>query len=120
MHVAEHVPGHPAHLNLLSALGDPVAAMVAVDVLERLVPGVTQPAVNLHRPVRGFAAQPVRPVVAHGHLSEAEKGPWVSISQAVLWISARSISHCVCSSTSGNWIAWLAASGLPNGLRSLA
>src|SRR5262252_103999 len=53
-------------------------------------------------------------------LSEAEKGPWVSISQAVLWISARSISHCVCSSTSGNWIAWLAASGLPNGLRSRA
>src|SRR6516225_4245593 len=53
-------------------------------------------------------------------LSEAENGPWVSISQAVLWISARSISHWVCSSTRGNWIAWLAASGVPNGLRSFA
>ena len=53
-------------------------------------------------------------------LSEAENAPCVSISQAVLWISARSISHWVCSSTSGNWIAWLAASGLPNGLRSSA
>ena len=39
---------------------------------------------------------------------------------AVLWMSARSISPCVCSSTSGNWIAWLLASGLPNGLRALA
>ena len=39
---------------------------------------------------------------------------------AVFWISRRSMSHCVCSSTSGNWIAWLAASGLPNGLRSRA
>jgi hypothetical protein len=39
----------------------------------------------------------------------------VSIVQAVLWINARSISHWVWSSTRGNWIAWLAASGLPNG-----
>ena len=53
-------------------------------------------------------------------LSEAENGPSRSISQAVLWISARSISHWVWSSTSGNWIAWLAASGLPNGRRSRA
>ena len=28
----------------------------------------------------------------------------MSIGHAVLWISARSISHCVCSSTSGNWM----------------
>src|SRR5437764_310284 len=42
-------------------------------------------------------------------LSEAANGPLVSISQAVLCTSARSISHCVCSSTSGNWIAWVAA-----------
>ena len=40
--------------------------------------------------------------------------------QAVLWISARSISAWVCSSTSGNWMAWLLASGLPNGLRDFA
>ena len=44
----------------------------------------------------------------------------MSISHAVLWISARSISPCVCSSTSGNWMPWFVDSGLPNGLRSLA
>ena len=37
-----------------------------------------------------------------------------------MWISARSISHWVWSSTSGNWIAWFVASGLPKGLRSFA
>jgi hypothetical protein len=37
--MAEQVAGHPAHLDLLGPLGDPVAAMVAVDVLEGLVPG---------------------------------------------------------------------------------
>ena len=35
-------------------------------------------------------------------------------------MSALSISHCVCNSTSGNWIAWLLASGLPNGALDLA
>src|SRR5262245_60177487 len=34
-HEAEHVAGDPAHLDLLGTLGDPVAAVVAVDVLER-------------------------------------------------------------------------------------
>jgi hypothetical protein len=43
-----------------------------------------------------------------------------SISQAVLRISRRSISHWVCSSTSGHWIAWLSDSGWPNGLRARA
>ena len=39
---------------------------------------------------------------------------------AVLWMSALSISHCVCNSASGNWIAWLLASGWPNGALVLA
>ncbi|MNL33284.1 hypothetical protein D3C87_1551870 [compost metagenome] len=43
-----------------------------------------------------------------------------SISQAVLRISRRSISTWVASSTSGNWMAWLTASGLPKGLRARA
>jgi hypothetical protein len=38
----------------------------------------------------------------------------------VLWMSALSISPCVCNSASGNWIAWLLASGLPNGSLVLA
>src|SRR5215510_12248310 len=56
---------HLAHLNLFAALRDAVAPMVPVDVFERLVTRVTDPAVHLHRPISGFAAQPVRPVVAH-------------------------------------------------------
>src|SRR5262249_56697293 len=36
--------------------------------------GEAAAAVNLHRPVRGFAAQPVRPVVAHGHLVGGGEG----------------------------------------------
>ena len=48
-------------------------------------------------------------------LSDRENGRYWSMPHAVLWISARSISHWVCSSTSGNWIPWLVASGLPNG-----
>ena len=35
-------------------------------------------------------------------------------------MSARSISHWVCNSTSGNWIAWLPASGWPKGALALA
>ncbi len=46
--------------------------------------------------------------------------PWVSIFQAVSRMSARTIAHRVCRSTSGNWIAWLVESFLPNGALSLA
>src|SRR6185369_4828326 len=65
---AEQVAGHPPHLDLLGALGDAVTPVVPVDVLERLVPRVAQPAVHLHGAVRGVAAQPVGHVVAHGDL----------------------------------------------------
>src|SRR5690606_29153235 len=41
----EQVPGDPAHLDLLRTLGDPVPAVVTVDVLERLVAGVPHAAV---------------------------------------------------------------------------
>src|SRR5262245_47684015 len=61
-HVAEHVASDPAHLDFLGALGDPVPAVVPVDVLERLMPGVAEPAVHLHGTVRRLAAQAVRPV----------------------------------------------------------
>src|SRR5262249_60724903 len=67
MHVTEHVPGDPAHLDLLRTLGDPVAAMVPVDVLERLVPGVTEPAMHLQGPGGRLAAQPDRLGAAHRH-----------------------------------------------------
>src|SRR5262249_20075976 len=64
LHEAEHVAGDAAHLDLLGALGDPVAAVVAVDVLEGLVTRVAEAAVHLHRAVGRLAAETVRPVVA--------------------------------------------------------
>src|SRR5689334_11080649 len=72
---AEQVAGHPPHLDLLGALGDAVAHVVPVDVLERLVPRVAQPAVHLHGAVRGVAAQPVGHVVAHGDLVRLGERP---------------------------------------------
>src|SRR5689334_24277277 len=72
---AEQVAGHPPHLDLLGALGDAVAPVVPVDVLERLVPRVAQPAVHLHGAVRGVAAQPVGHVVAHGDLVRLGERP---------------------------------------------
>ena len=67
-HEAEHVSGDPPHLDLFRPLGDPVAPVVAIDMLERLVAGIAEPAMHLHRPVGRLAAQPVRPVVAHRNL----------------------------------------------------
>src|SRR5690348_9077925 len=60
---SEQPLGDAAHLHLLRAFGDTVPAMVAVYVLEGLVPGVAQAAENLHRAVGGLAGQPVRAVV---------------------------------------------------------
>src|SRR5882757_5867182 len=49
----EHPLRHPPNLDLLGALGDPIAAVVAVDVFERLVPAVAESAVDLHGAVGG-------------------------------------------------------------------
>src|SRR5581483_3551335 len=61
LHEPEEVAGDAAHLDLLAALGDAVATVVTVDVLERHVARVAQPAVHLHGAVGRFAAQAVRP-----------------------------------------------------------
>src|SRR5438105_3803130 len=61
---AEQLLSDLAHLDLLGALGDAVAAVVPVDVLERHVTAVAEPAARLHRAVGGFARETVRPVVA--------------------------------------------------------
>src|SRR5262245_57813229 len=58
-HVAEQVARHLAHLDLLGAFGDAVAAVVAVDVLERLVARVADAAVHLHRAVGRLADQAI-------------------------------------------------------------
>src|SRR6516225_4629962 len=60
--------GNPTNLDLLGALGDPVAAVMTIDVLERLVAAVTEAAEDLHGPVGGVADQSVGPVIGHRNL----------------------------------------------------
>src|SRR5580700_8655138 len=50
---------HPTDLDLLGALGDPIPAVVTVDVLERLVTAVTQAAEDRHGTIGGVADQAV-------------------------------------------------------------
>src|SRR5215217_7587708 len=64
-----HIPEQESRdlplLDFLAAFGDAVAAVVAVDVFERLVARIAHAAVDLHGAVGGFAAQAVCPEVAH-------------------------------------------------------
>jgi len=62
------MPAHFAHLDLFCALGDAVAAVVAVDMFERLMAGIADPAMYLHRPVGSIADQPVGAIVTHTDL----------------------------------------------------
>src|SRR5271166_6739970 len=59
--------GHPPNLDFLGALGDPVAAVMAIDVFERLVAAVAETAEDLHGAVGRVAHQPVGPVVRPRH-----------------------------------------------------
>src|ERR1035441_6606250 len=59
--------GDPADLDLLGALGDPIAAVMTVDVFERLVTAVTEAAEDLHRSIGGVADQSVGAIVGHRH-----------------------------------------------------
>src|SRR5262245_26201217 len=68
LHEAEQVARDAAHLDLLGALGDAIAPVMPVDVLERPVARVAEPPVHLHRAVGRVAAESIRPVVAHRDL----------------------------------------------------
>src|SRR6202795_3500278 len=67
-----HIPEQESRdlplLDFLAAFGDAVAAVVAVDVFERLVARIAHCAMDLHGAVGGFAAQPVRPEITHRNL----------------------------------------------------
>src|SRR4051794_4433527 len=67
-HIAEQEASDLALLDFLAAFGDAVAAVVTVDVFERLMARITHAAMHLHGAVGGLAAQPVRPVIAHRNL----------------------------------------------------
>src|ERR1700753_585401 len=51
----EQALSHSADLDLFGALGDPVAAVVAVDVLERFVAAVSGATADPHRALAGHA-----------------------------------------------------------------
>ena len=53
-------------LNFFGTFGNSIPAVVAIDVLKRLVPGVAHTTVYLHGKICRFATQPVRLVIAHG------------------------------------------------------
>src|SRR5215472_4831971 len=65
---SEEVLRDTPHLDFFGTLGDAIAAMVAEDVLERLVPRVSDRAMHLHRAIRRVTHQPIRAVVAHRDL----------------------------------------------------
>src|SRR6266446_4643376 len=64
---AEQRAGDAADLDLLRALGDAVAPVVAVDVLERRVTRITDAAMDLDGAVGRFADQAVGAVIGHRH-----------------------------------------------------
>ena len=118
---AEELLADLAHLDLLGSFRDPVAPMVAVDVLERHVPAVADAAAGLHGTVAGgVAGEAIRPVVAHATRCVTSMWWRRSSDHAVNRMSCRNIVASVCSSTSGNWIAWLRASGFPQVVRPVA
>ena len=63
----EQVLRHATHLHFLRAFGDPVAAMVAIDMLEGEGAAVTHAAMHLHGAVGGLAAESVRAEIADRH-----------------------------------------------------
>src|SRR5450755_4851569 len=67
-HIPKQKPRHFPLLDFLAALGDAVAAVVAVDMFERLVARVAHAAMHLHGAVGGLAAQTIRPEIAHRNL----------------------------------------------------
>src|SRR5664279_5434662 len=64
-HIAEQESRHLPLLDFLAAFGDAVAAVVAIDVFERLVARIAHAAMHLHGAVGSLAAQPVRPEITH-------------------------------------------------------
>lgn len=56
---------HLSHLDFFGTLGDPVATMMSIDVLERHVPAVPDAATRLHGSISGLTHETIGSVVAH-------------------------------------------------------
>src|SRR5216683_5456087 len=67
-HIAEQKSRHFPLLDFLAAFGDAVAAVVTVDVFERLVARIAHAAVHLHGAVGSLAAETVGPEITHRDL----------------------------------------------------
>src|SRR5579883_3139921 len=64
---AEEMTGDAADLDFLRSLGDAIAAMMAIDVLERLVPRIAQAAMDLDGEIGRLAGKAVAAVIRHRH-----------------------------------------------------
>lgn len=65
LHKTKHITGDSAHLNLIGALGNAIAAVVTVDMLKGFVAGIAQTTVGLHSLIGGITAQAVGGVITH-------------------------------------------------------
>src|SRR5438309_1145393 len=83
-HEAEHVAGDPANLDLVRPFGDPVAAVVAVDVLEGLVPRIAQASVHLHGLVGRVATETVGLVNVQRYSTTSKPGASRGTRKAVM------------------------------------
>src|SRR5215472_13794271 len=64
---AEEMARDATDLDFLRALGDTVAAMMAIDVLERFVARIAQAAMDLDGEIGRLASKPVAAVIRHRH-----------------------------------------------------
>src|SRR5579883_2378222 len=64
-HHAEEMARHLADLDLLGAFGDAIAAVMAIDMLEGLVPGITHAAMDLDREIGRLAGEAIAAVIRH-------------------------------------------------------
>src|SRR5205823_13000439 len=85
-HIAEQESRHFPLLDFLAAFGDAVAAVVAVDVFERLVARIAHAAMDLHRAVGRLAAQAVGPKITHRY----------PVGERVLDLRLRELVHLPC------------------------
>src|ERR1700748_1178778 len=67
-HVTEQEARDLTLLDLLAAFGDAVAAVMAIDVLERFVARIAHAGMHLHGAGGGLATEPVGPEITHRYL----------------------------------------------------
>ena len=117
----EQLLGDLAQLDLFAALGDAVAAVVAVDVLEGHVAGVADPAAGLHRAVGRLAGEAVGAVVGHrDEVGDLHVVVAVELGRGAAHEPAHELGCRSTAPRAGTGSPWLRHSGLPHTIRSRA